>query len=289
MTAVRVPASSANLGAGFDVLGMALSVYATVGCGDPPELAIAADEHHPATVAFRRLGGEGPLWVHSPIPMGRGLGYSGAVRVGGAAAAVVQRDGQLSGAGRHEVLAAAAELEHHADNVGASIFGGVVAAVRSDGAYSATRMPCGFAPADVPAVIAWVPDSSMTSTDRSRSALSVEVTRADAVFNIGRVATFVAGWASGDVAALRMGSEDRVHQAQRLEREPESAVALEAALAAGAWAAWLSGSGPTIVALCAPADAQGIAGALPTSGHTKVLAIDVDGTTLLPDDSVAAP
>ncbi len=288
MTAVRVPASSANLGAGFDVLGMALSIYATVGCGPPPQLAIVADERHPATVAFRRLGGNGPLWVHSPIPMGRGLGYSGAVRVGGAAAAVVQRDGQLSDVGRHEVLAATAELEHHADNVGASIFGGLVAAVGNDGAYSVKRLPCGFAPEEVPTVIAWVPDSSMTSTDRSRSVLPTEVSRADAVFNIGRVATFVAGWASGDLGALRIGSEDRVHQAQRLERVPESAEALQAALAAGASAAWLSGSGPTIVALCASADADEIAAALPISGHTKVLAIDTGGATVVPGDSVVS-
>ena len=281
MTAVRVPASSANLGAGFDVLGMALSIYATVGCGRPSELAIAADEHHPAMVAFRRLGGEGPLWVHSPIPMGRGLGYSGAVRVGGAAAAVAQRDGHLSDVGKHEVLAATAELEHHADNVGASIFGGVVAAVGNDGRYSVTVLPCGFAPDDVPTVIAWVPESSMTSTDRSRSALSTDVTRADAVFNIGRVATFVAGWASGDVDALRIGSEDRVHQAQRLERVPESAEALHAARRAGASAAWLSGSGPTIVALCASGDTDDIVGALPASGHTKILAIDTGGATLV--------
>jgi homoserine kinase len=282
--AVRVPASSANLGAGFDVLGMALSIYATVGCGRPPEPALIADERHPAAVAFRRLGGGGPIWVHSPIPMARGLGYSGAVRVGGAAAAVVQRDGHLSETGRYEVLAATAELEHHADNVGASIFGGVVAAVDDDGSYTVTRLPCGFAPADVPTVIAWVPDSSTTSTDRSRSTLPTVVSRADAVFNIGRVATFVAGWTGGDVEALRLGSQDRVHQAHRLERVPESAAVLHAALAAGAWAAWLSGSGPTIVALCSSADAEQIAAALPVSGHTKVLAIDTAGATVEPSN-----
>jgi homoserine kinase len=281
-----VPASSANLGAGFDVLGMALSIHATVGCGQPPDLAIAAGERHPAAVAFRRLGGDGPLWVHSPIPMGRGLGYSGAVRVGGAAAAVVQRDGHLSDPGRYEVLAATAELEHHADNVGASIFGGVVAAVENGGAFAVTRLPCGFAPEQGPAVIAWVPNSSMTSTDRSRSTLSTVVSRADAVFNIGRVATFVAGWASGDVGALRLGSDDRVHQAQRLERVPESAEALRAALEAGAWAAWLSGSGPTIVALCRSHDAEHIAAALPASGHTKILGIDTDGATLVSSDAI---
>ncbi len=281
MTAVRVPASSANLGAGFDVLGMALSLYATVGCGAPPDSAMAADEHHPATVAFRRLGGVGPLWVQSPIPMARGLGYSGAVRVGGAAAAVVQRDGELSDAGRQEVLRVTADLEHHADNVGASIFGGVVAAVMTDGKYTVTQLPIGFMPGNMPTVVAWVPDSSTTSTARSRATLTAQVSRADAVFNIGRVATFVAALAAGDTGALRLGSEDRLHQTQRLEGVPESAAALEAALVAGSWAAWLSGSGPTIVALCAPGVVDVVAAALPPSGHTKMLAIDTVGATVL--------
>jgi len=281
VTTLRVPASSANLGAGFDVLGMALSLYATVGCGEPPEGATAADEHHPATVAFREMGGHGALWVQSNIPMGRGLGFSGAVRVGGAAAAVVQRDGCLDDVGRRAVLAVTAELEHHADNVGASIFGGVVAAVQVDTGYMVTPLPCGFGPDDTPAVIAWVPDASTTSTDRSRATLSPDVSRRDTVFNIGRAATFVAGWAAGDVRALRLGSEDRIHQAQRLERVPESAAALDAAIAAGAHAAWLSGSGPTIVALCPLGAADHIAAALATTGHTKVLTIDTSGATVI--------
>ncbi|MEY4173415.1 MAG: homoserine kinase, partial [Actinomycetota bacterium] len=90
---VRVPASSANLGPGFDTLGMALSLHAEVGLGEAPEGARSVDEHHPAMVAFRRNGGEGALWVRSPIPVGRGMGFSGAVRVGGAVAAHAQRHG----------------------------------------------------------------------------------------------------------------------------------------------------------------------------------------------------
>ena len=114
---VRVPASSANLGPGFDTLGMALTMYAEVGLGDTPASAALADRHHPAAVAFARLGGVGRPWVRSPIPMGRGLGYSGAVRVGGAVAAVVQRLGtgwrEVAGT-VGEVLAVAADLEGHA-------------------------------------------------------------------------------------------------------------------------------------------------------------------------------
>ncbi|HUF96773.1 MAG TPA: hypothetical protein VMM60_01515 [Ilumatobacter sp.] len=279
MTAVRVPASSANLGAGFDVFGMALTLYADVGCGAPPNGATVADEHHPAMVAFRRLGGHGELWVQSSIPMGRGLGYSGAVRVGGAAAAVLQRERVLTDTGRQEILAASADLEHHADNAGASLFGGVVAAVAEDHEFRVTSLPLGFA--SMPAVVAWVPDATTTSTDRSRATLPTDVALADAVFNIGRAVTFAAGLAAGDIEAVRLGTGDRLHQQWRLARVPESAAALDAALSAGAWSAWLSGSGPTIAALCAQGDAGGLAAALPNTGHTKILGIDPVGVTVI--------
>jgi homoserine kinase len=269
--AVRVPASSANIGAGFDVLGMALTLHAEVGAGAPPRGARAVDEHHPATVAFRRMGGTGALWARSPIPPGRGLGFSGAVRVGGAAAALVQRSGidALDDRARRDVLVATAALEHHADNVAASIYGGVVVAAGD----TITRVPMAFNPA----VLVWVPDATTTSTDRSRSRLPDTVSRADAVFNLGRVATFVAACAAGDHDLLRTATEDRLHQSDRLAAVPHSAAALDAALAAGAWAAWLSGSGPTVAALCEPARADEIASALPADGHVKVLRIDHEG------------
>ncbi len=273
--AIRVPASSANLGAGFDVLGMALTLHAEVGVGAPPDGARAVDEHHPAHVAFRRLGGTGALWMRSPIPIGRGLGFSGAARVGGAAAAVVQRAGPaalVSDAGRAEVLTATAELERHADNVAASIYGGVVVAAGS----SVTQVPLAFEPA----VVVWIPDATTTSTDHSRSRLPDTVSRADAVFNLGRVAAFVAACGRGDHAALRIATEDRLHQPHRLAQVPESAAALDAALAAHAWAAWLSGSGPTVAALCEMGRADALARALPANGHVKVLRIDHDGVAV---------
>lgn len=271
---VRVPASSANLGAGFDVLGMALTLHAELGAGAPPPGARDADEHHPATIAFRRLGGLGPLWVRSPIPAGRGLGFSGAVRVGGAAAALVQQGGPgaLDDEARRAVLEATADLEHHADNVAASIYGGVVVAAGA----TVARVPLAFDPA----VLVWVPRTATTSTDHSRSRLPDTVSRADAVFNLGRVATFVAACAAGDHALLRTATQDRLHQPARLAAEPMSAAALDAALAAGAWAAWLSGSGPTVAALCEPGLADEIAASMPDGGHTKLLRIDHDGVVV---------
>lgn len=285
--AIRVPASSANLGAGFDVLGMALTLHAVVGVGAPPSGARTADPHHPASVAFVRAGGEGSLWVRSPIPMGRGLGYSGAVRVGGAAAAVVQRHGRDAlddGEHADEVLAVAGELEGHLDNAAASLVGGVVVAAGD----RVVPVPLAFDPS----VVVWVPNADATSTDQSRAALPSTVSRADAVFNLGRVAAFIAACARGDSEVLRLATDDRLHQPHRLALVPESNDALCAALDAGAWASWLSGSGPTIAALCESSRADEIAAALPATGHTKILHIDHEGaivTTVDVDVDVDVP
>lgn len=277
---VRVPASSANLGAGFDVLGMALSLHAEVGVGEPPDDARAAEPTHPASVAFRRLGGEGPIWVRSPIPMGRGLGFSGAVRVGGALAALVQRDGvdaARADLARADVLTLTSELEGHADNVAASLFGGIVVCAGAHVQQVPLRLD--------PAVVVWIPDGTTTSTDQSRASLPTVVPIDDVVFNLGRVATFVAAFAAGDVGALRMATEDRLHQPARLADVPICALAIESALAAGAWGAWLSGSGPTVAVMCAPDAADAIAAALPAEGHSKRLAIDTDGAVVVDDGS----
>ena len=273
--AVRVPASSANLGPGFDVLGMALTLHAWLGCGRPPGGAAVVDDHHPASVAFRRLGGAGPLWVRSPIPMGRGLGFSGAVRVGGATAAVVQRDGVgalADEAASAEILAVASELEGHGDNAAASWRGGVVVAT-GDGVVD---VPLAFDPG----VVVWIPDATTTSTDRSRTTLPTSVPRADAVFNLGRVAAFVAACAAGDAGALAAATQDRLHQSLRLERVPSSAAAMRAGLEAGAWATWLSGSGPTVAMFCEPGRCEEVAAALPADGHTKQLRIDHEGVVV---------
>ena len=277
--AVRVPASSANLGAGFDVLGMALALHAEIGCGAPPDGAQVADEHHPATIAFRRLAGEGDLWVRSKIPMGRGLGFSGAVRVGGAAAAIVQRDGAVAldtSGGPAEVLAVATELEQHADNAAASLHGGLV--VATAGVVTEVRL------AFDPAVVVWVPGAATTSTDHSRTTLADQVSRDDAVFNLGRVAMFVAACTNGDAGALREATRDRLHQDLRLANVPQSAAAMQAGLAAGAWATWLSGSGPTVAMFCESSAAEQIAAELPPEGHTKLLRIDHHGAAVIAVD-----
>ncbi len=271
---VRVPASSANLGPGFDTLAIALSLHAEIGVGEAPAGAQPADEHHPASIAFRLHGGDGSLWVRSPIPSGRGMGFSGAVRVGGLVAAHAQRHGADHAALQAELpelLRLATELEGHADNVAASLYGGIVATAGG----LAVRVPMSFDPA----MVLWVP-SFVTSTDESRTKLPVDVPMADVVFNLGRVALLVAALAAGEVDVLRIATQDRLHQGIRLAAAEPSRAALDAALAAGAWASWLSGSGPTVAAMCAVDEAEALAAALPAEGQTKILRIDHAGAVI---------
>jgi homoserine kinase len=277
---VRVPASSANLGPGFDTLGMALSLHVETGVidGEVPAGAQPIDQFHPAGVAFRRAGGEGDLWVSSPIPVGRGLGFSGAVRIAGIVAAHAQRHGNdpdLFANHAQAMLALASELEGHADNVAASLFGGVVAT--ADG--WAVRVPLAFDPA----IVVWIP-SFTTSTDESRTKLDSHIPLGDAVFNIGRVALLVAALAAGDTDALRSATQDRLHQDRRLASVEPSKAALRTALDAGAWCSWLSGSGPTVAAMCPFDDADELAAHMPADGHTRVLRIDHGGAVIEADD-----
>ncbi|MET0458614.1 MAG: homoserine kinase [Ilumatobacteraceae bacterium] len=275
-----MPASSANLGPGFDALGMALTLYAELGVvdggggSDVPEGARLVDGRHPADVAFRRGGGEGRLWMRSPIPSGRGLGFSGAMRVGGLVAATAQgcADPWVLDAWRPAILAMAVELEGHADNAAASLHGGIVAT--AGGRVVPVR------PGVDPAVIAWVPRFE-TSTQRSRRALGGPVPFADAVFNVGRTALLVAALAAGDVEALREATADRLHQDRRFADAARSRQALDDGLEAGAWCGWLSGSGPTVCLLCDPADADVVGGALPADGVVKLLRIAADGATVV--------
>jgi homoserine kinase len=280
---VRVPASSANLGAGFDVLGLALALYFDIGVGAPPDGARSIDRHHPAATAYATAaGGVQPspeLWVRSSIPMGRGLGFSGAARVGGAAlAAVAASDDPASTleAQAAAVLDVAVGLERHGDNAAASMTGGIVAWV--DGTVIPLRVGPKLAAA---AVVAWVPTTTTTSTDRSRSGLADDVARTDVVHNLGRVAQFVAAVEHDDPALLAGATDDRLHQASRLDAVPDSSMALAAGVDAGAWCGWLSGSGPTVAFLADVDVADDVAGALPGSGHVKRLRIATRGAHVL--------
>lgn len=274
---VSAPGSSANLGAGFDVLGLAVARRAEVGVGDVPDRAQVAPETHPAAVAHRAAGGDGAVWVRSDLPMGRGLGYSGAVRVAGAMLALVQHLGPeaaTDAAHRAQVLGIVSDLEGHPDNAAASVHGGLVIATPD----RVTEAPI----SDGLRLLVWVP-SAITSTDQSRTRLDPMVTRLDAVFNIGAVATFVIACGTGEIDGLRSGCRDRLHQDTRLAISPGSAGVIAALTEAGA-AAWLSGSGPTVAAFVTADRVDAVIGALDPSvlegGRLDEVAVDRRGVAV---------
>ncbi len=269
---VRVPASSANLGAGFDVLGLALDLHLDVGVGDVPDGAQRIDAHHPAAKAFVAAGGVdgASIWLRSAIPMGRGLGFSGAAHVGGAALAVTlgadDPDAAIA-AGRDGILQTAARLEGHGDNAVASVFGGIVAWV------GGRALPLRIGPTLASAsVVTWIPDTT-TSTDRSRRALPDQFDRVDVVSNLGRIAQLVMAVEHDDPELLVGATDDRLHQRVRLPHVPGAGEALDSGVAAGAWCGWLSGSGPTVAFLTDADTARAVVAALPGSGHVKQLRI----------------
>jgi homoserine kinase len=275
---VRVPASSANLGPGFDVLGMALDLCADFGTGVAPDGALQLDEYHPTSIAFVSSGGAGPVWMRGSIPMGRGLGFSGAARVGGAALAVVQGAEDPSAAlhdGAENILRTSAGLEGHTDNVAASLYGGVVASV------DRAALPLSVGPMIAAAtVVVWIPETT-TSTDSSRAGLPSTVERPDAVHNLGRVVQFVLAVERDDPTLLVGATSDRLHQSRRLSYVAASAEALAVGVDAGAWCGWLSGSGPTIAFLCETSAVSSVVESLPGSGHCKELKIDTLGARLV--------
>lgn len=275
MPVVRVPATSANLGPGFDALGMAFSLYADVGIAgsdDMPERGVVAEPTHPAQVAFEIAGGTGQLWVRNEIPMGRGLGFSGAVRIAGIVAAETQLRGGTWDKSTSRALEIGTELEGHADNVAASLHGGVVATA----AGKAVRIPIAL---DLDYVV-WSPHFT-TSTNESRGRIGDTISLADAVFNIGHTALLVAAFASGDTSVLREAVKDRIHQDIRLEMAPACRTALDAGIAAGAVCGWLSGSGPTVAFMCEKGTGPSVAAALPGDAVAKVVEIDTAGARTL--------
>lgn len=273
---VSAPASSANLGPGFDCLALALDL--------PFELSDSPAHHHsdeqgwlvvepthPAAVAYLQAGGEPErrLWWRSPIPPGRGLGFSGAARVAGAYLALLATGAEPTAA-QQQAFGVAAQLEGHADNAAASTWGGFTVAA-GEQAISLK------VPEDLE-VLVWWPEKS-TSTNASRSVLATTLSRDAAAFSIARSSLWVAAIATGDLSKLRVACEDEVHQNERLLARPDSAEVLQELLAhPHVLAAWLSGSGPTVAALMpAGSSADLTAPKLFESGRTRVLAVSAMG------------
>ena len=291
---VRVPATSANLGPGFDALGLALALHNDV----------IAEEGQGVTV---RIEGEGAdrlprdgnnvvargvrlayetagrpfkgcaLTCVNRIPTARGLGSSAAAWVGGLLAGNALAGAPLS---KETLLALAARAEGHPDNVAAAIFGGLtVSCVTSEGVI-AVALP-------VPPSLVWVvlvPEVT-SSTAEARALLPQSVPRVDAVFNVQRVALLLASLQTARPAPLATALDDRLHQPYRLKLFPWLPEVAAAAREAGALGCVLSGAGPSLLAVVA-GDGSPVARAMETtlrkagvSGSARALAVDADGAT----------
>jgi homoserine kinase len=257
---VRVPASTANLGPGFDALGMALGLYNEIAV----ELAgtgLGLEVEGEGAEKLQSLGGRNlvarsvtetlaRLGVHANgvrvrmvnrIPLSRGLGSSSAAAIGGVAAAVALAGATLA---PEEMLDLALPFEGHPDNITPALLGGLTVSTVVDGKVRCVKLP-------VPEglqVIAVIPEFHL-STAKARKALPHTVPRADAVFNVGRVALFLAAMQVGRLDLLQEAVRDRLHQPYRAALVPAMEEVLVEGERAGAVACFLSGAGPTLLAL----------------------------------------
>jgi homoserine kinase len=294
---VRVPGSTANLGSGFDALGLALGLYNTIEIEEIArgvELTVEGEgaDHlqrnaerslvvRAARAAFAHLGVTPPgLRIHlkNEIPLKRGLGSSGTACLGGIVGAAALAGQPLSPA---DILRLALPLEGHPDNITPSLVGGLTAACVSEGAVRYVKIPISKAIQ----IVAVIPDREL-STAEARRALPPQVPLADAVYNVGRAAMLVGALVTGDLSLLDEATRDRLHQPYRAKLLPGMDEVLETGRRAGAVAAFLSGAGSTVVALVdreAEAVGREMVDAWARKGvraQAKVLTIDLEGVRL---------
>ncbi len=293
---MRVPASSANLGPGFDSFALALPLLAefelrpartwsvTVegdGQGIPPddENLFVVSARAAAKAAHRELAAQ-YVTQRSAIPTARGLGSSAAAIVGGVVAANALLGEPFD---RRTLLRIASEVEGHADNVAAALYGAFTVALPNDGGPVATRLvfPRTWR------VCLLIPGRPL-STEQARAVLPAQVSRDDAVFNVAHGAALIAAVMRADGALLALAMVDRLHQPARTALVPALGEIIVAAREAGAFGAALSGAGPSVLAV-APArlaprvvaameEAAAVAGA---PGRGRVVRVRAAGAQVL--------
>jgi homoserine kinase len=261
---VRVPATSANLGAGFDALGLALALYNEVMADEADGTTVRIDGEGVGRLATNdrnvvaravRLAFEAAgrpfhgvaLTCVNRIPTARGLGSSAAAWVGGLVAGNALLGTPLQ---RDALLDLAARAEGHPDNVAAALLGGLTVSCATAEGIRAVSLP-------VPPTLRWivlVPDFS-SATAEARGVLPSSVPRGDAVFNVQRVALLLAGLQAGRTDLLGVALDDRLHQPYRRRLFPWMPDVVAAARRAGALGCVLSGAGPSLLAAVADDDA----------------------------------
>ena len=273
---VAAPATIANLGAGYDCLGLAVdlplrvTVEATPPGPDPHAIDltvegdcigelpedrsnrfVAALEAGLAELGFAGLEAVGwRVRTSNPIPLARGLGSSAAATVAGLVAAWALAHEPIDGLARiRRARGVATRIEGHPDNVAPALLGGLVASIALADRVEAVRIE---PPKDI-LVVAWIPERKL-ATSEMRRVLPDAVPRTDAIANLARVAVGVAGLAAGRTDLLGLLSEDRLHEPYRASVYPELPRLVEAARSAGALGAFLAGAGSTVVALVDASD-----------------------------------
>ncbi|MBX3046903.1 MAG: homoserine kinase [Anaerolineales bacterium] len=282
MVRVRVPASTANIGPAFDCLALALDLWNEAEFelgGEGLQIAVSGEgaerlprhERNLVYRAVRRVYEEvsepPPLNIrircHNNIPLGSGLGSSAAASLAGLLGANALLGNPLK---PELVLRLGAELEGHADNLAAALYGGLVLVKHTEWRTTAQPLACAAWQA------VYVLPEVRLSTRAARAALPKKVSLADAVFNIGQTLAVREALGSGDLAALAEAMQDRLHQPYRLPLLPGAAEALQAARQAGA-AAGLSGAGPGLIAFVAPGREQAVLAAMRAAFEGHKLAV----------------
>jgi homoserine kinase len=300
---VRAPASAANLGPGFDALGLALDLWNEVvvdpaGPSDAvtlegPEAHLLAGRENNVLTAMRRLAAECgrglppfALTVRTVVPVARGLGSSAAALAAGLVAADRLLELNL---GVADLYAVAWQMEGHGDNAGAALYGGAILAVPH------LREPVrllSHAQLDLTAVV-YVPVVT-GATWAARAALPATIPHPDAAFNVATAAGLALGLHTGDRALIAAGMHDRLHEPYRARLFPHLEPLAAAARNAGALGACLSGAGPSVLALATPAAAPAVAAAyraaaahLNLPGEVMELALAAQGAHVVGDGSAA--
>jgi homoserine kinase len=249
----RVPASSANLGPGYDVLAAALSLYLELEVTEAGEFSVDAggrpvpeDRGNLCVRAFETLHPADGLRfeIRSEIPLARGLGSSAAAIVAGLTAADHMFELGLE---REQIYSRAVELEGHPDNVGAALYGGFVVCPQADG--DDRPRPVRLDPPEGVEGVLVIPGDEVP-TERARAAMPAEVPVADAVANVAAASQLVLGIERSDLALIARGLADRLHQPHRAGLYPRSMELLAEARDLGAIGATISGAGPALLFWC---------------------------------------
>ena len=291
---VRIPASSANLGPGFDALGLALALYNDVTLQESDRVSVTVSGEgagrldsgvdnvvaRGVLMAVEAAGGSlrgATIHCVNRIPLGRGLGSSAAAWVGGLMGANALLGSPLD---RDHLLSLAARAEGHPDNVAAAMLGGLTVSCSTGERIEAVALP-------VPPALRWVilvPDVE-SSTREARSVLPDSVPRVDAVFNVQRVSLLLAALAMARDDLLELAMHDRLHQPYRLRLFPWMEEVEAAARQAGAFGCVLSGAGSAMLAAArGPTESveRAMEAALRAAGGTgkaMSLAVDTAGAT----------